>query len=183
MPIAPSNSRGDLPVEGPSIPGSMPDAVRGCFERQCDHKMRRCPSGQRERPAKPCIAGSNPARRSRDGVQAAGRIRDLRARISVTPMGSGRLSIIERACSTRSWTSALPSGDSSASARTASSDSSMRWILAAVLIGQLYEGCKAGEGTQSYIDVKVRLPGGGLDGPESPRASISMQPITGPENP
>ena len=31
MPIAPNNSRGDLLVEGPSIPGSMPDAISGRF--------------------------------------------------------------------------------------------------------------------------------------------------------
>src|SRR5687767_7025735 len=41
----------------------MPDAISGCFGVS-DPTLRRCPSGQRERPAKPCIAGSNPARRS-----------------------------------------------------------------------------------------------------------------------
>ena len=55
----------------------------------------------------------------------------------VTPMGSGRSSSNERACSTQSCTSALPSSDNSAIARTASRDSSIRRILSAVVMGRL----------------------------------------------
>ena len=66
--------------------------------------------------------------------QAARRRRVRRDRSLVTPMGSGRSSSSERACSTRSCTSALPSSDNSAMARTASRDSSIRRILSAVVM-------------------------------------------------